>query len=269
MCDSLRAWRITPSPCQLPDFPIPLDPDRSARAHRPQWGIAVGITLCHRFFAVKSMKRNDRFVSPWRCWGWGAAAAWRALGALTLGCQRGTQRRRLVRTGGLTTGMWPSVIGVLGTPGRYPELGHTFPTEASPPLPDPPPAALPDPPPPAALPAPLPCSPPLLPCLPPLSVPAAQLIATACLFLAAKVEEAPRLLKTVIGEVERVRHSKDLAKQRELEDPVRRREGGGGGRRRSGREGEGGEGRRGGGAKGGRKEGRVSGRRGGGGGGGS
>ncbi|KAG2447649.1 hypothetical protein HYH02_007567 [Chlamydomonas schloesseri] len=74
----------------------------------PQWGIAVGITLCHRFFAVKSMKRNDRF-----------------------------------------------------------------------------------------------------------------LIATACLFLAAKVEEAPRLLKNVISEVERVRHSKDPVKQRELDDPAK------------------------------------------------
>ncbi|KAG2423315.1 hypothetical protein HXX76_015462 [Chlamydomonas incerta] len=82
--------------------------DAGVNLRVPQWGIAVGITLCHRFFAVKSMKRNDRF-----------------------------------------------------------------------------------------------------------------LIATACLFLAAKVEEAPRLLKNVIGEVERVRHSKDPSKQRDLEDPAK------------------------------------------------
>lgn len=57
-----------------------------------------------------------------------------------------------------------------------------------------------------------------------------QLIPTACLFLAAKVEEAPRLLRNVMGEVERVRHSKDPAKQRELEDPVSGEEGSGEGR---------------------------------------
>ncbi|KAG2491108.1 hypothetical protein HYH03_010552 [Edaphochlamys debaryana] len=73
----------------------------------PQWGIAVGITLCHRFFAVKSMKRNDRFV-----------------------------------------------------------------------------------------------------------------VATACLFLAAKIEESPRQLRQVIVEVERVRHSKNPAALRALDDPA-------------------------------------------------
>ncbi|GFR51507.1 hypothetical protein Agub_g13922, partial [Astrephomene gubernaculifera] len=73
----------------------------------PQWAIAVGTTLCHRFFAVKSMKKNDRF-----------------------------------------------------------------------------------------------------------------LIATACLFLAAKLEESPRQLRNVIIEVERVRHAKNLAALRALDDPV-------------------------------------------------
>ncbi|GFH13693.1 cyclin N-terminal domain-containing protein [Haematococcus lacustris] len=29
----------------------------------PQWGIAIAATLCHRFYARKSMKKNDRFVS--------------------------------------------------------------------------------------------------------------------------------------------------------------------------------------------------------------
>ncbi|KXZ41463.1 hypothetical protein GPECTOR_453g354 [Gonium pectorale] len=33
----------------------------------PQWGIAIGITMCHRFFAVKSMKRNDRFLIATAC----------------------------------------------------------------------------------------------------------------------------------------------------------------------------------------------------------
>eukprot|EP00198_Chlamydomonas_reinhardtii_P009655 XP_001698992.1 T-type cyclin [Chlamydomonas reinhardtii] len=36
--------------------------DAGVNLRVPQWGIAVGITLCHRFFAVKSMKRNDRFA---------------------------------------------------------------------------------------------------------------------------------------------------------------------------------------------------------------
>lgn len=37
-----------------------------------------------------------------------------------------------------------------------------------------------------------------------------QLIATACLFLAAKVEESPKQLKQVIFDVERVRHAKNI-----------------------------------------------------------
>lgn len=37
-----------------------------------------------------------------------------------------------------------------------------------------------------------------------------QLIATACLFLAAKVEESPKPLRQVIIEVERVRHAKNI-----------------------------------------------------------
>ncbi len=37
-----------------------------------------------------------------------------------------------------------------------------------------------------------------------------QLISTACLFLASKVEESPKPLRQVIIEVERVRHAKNI-----------------------------------------------------------
>ncbi|EFJ52651.1 hypothetical protein VOLCADRAFT_120142 [Volvox carteri f. nagariensis] len=46
------------------------------------------------------------------------------------------------------------------------------------------------------------------------------LIATACLFLAAKIEESPKMLKNVIMEMERIRHSKNPGALRALEDPV-------------------------------------------------
>lgn len=31
---------------------------------RPQWAVGTAIYYCHRFFARKSMKKNDRFVRP-------------------------------------------------------------------------------------------------------------------------------------------------------------------------------------------------------------
>ncbi|GIL45138.1 hypothetical protein Vafri_2471, partial [Volvox africanus] len=46
------------------------------------------------------------------------------------------------------------------------------------------------------------------------------LVATACLFLAAKIEESPKLLKNVIMESERIRHTKNPAALRALDDPV-------------------------------------------------
>ncbi len=51
--------------------------------------------------------------------------------------------------------------------------------------------------------------------------PPAQLIATACLFLATKIEESPKMLRSVITEIERIRHAKNLEALRVLDDPVR------------------------------------------------
>lgn len=49
-----------------------------------------------------------------------------------------------------------------------------------------------------------------------------QVIATACLHLAAKVQESPKPIREVIRECERIRHCKNPELLKLLNDPVRR-----------------------------------------------
>jgi hypothetical protein len=38
-------------------------PIKTTSKRSPQWAIYTATQLCHRFYAVRSMARNDRFVS--------------------------------------------------------------------------------------------------------------------------------------------------------------------------------------------------------------